>query len=425
MTRPTKAWKAIALAGVAALALAACGSSDDTASDTSESALPKGDGTLTIGTLLPQTGSLAFLGPPEFAGVDLAAKEINAAGGVLDKDVVVVDGDSGDTSTNIASQTVDRLLSEDADTIVGAASSAVTLTVIDKIVGAGVVQFSPANTSIKLSTYPDEGLYFRTAPADTFQGAVLGNQVAEDGNATAAVLALQDAYGEGLAKTFGDAFSEAGGTVTETIIYDPKAADYAADVAKIAATNPDAVALIGFDESAKIVAELIKQGIGPQTKKLYLVDGNLSNTLFKDLPAGTMNGTKGTTPGAAAPEDFRASLLEVDPSLTDFSYAAESYDAVNLIALAAQAAGSDNGLAIAAKLVEVSEGGEKCSNFADCKELLDDGKDIDYEGVSGPCDLAENGDPKKATMGIYQYGADNKFSSTAIKYVTGDVPAAS
>jgi len=422
MTRPTKAWKAIALAGVAALALAACGSSDDTASDTSESALPKGDGTLTIGTLLPQTGSLAFLGPPEFAGVDLAAKEINAAGGVLDKDVVVVDGDSGDTSTNIASQTVDRLLSEDADTIVGAASSAVTLTVIDKIVGAGVVQFSPANTSIKLSTYPDEGLYFRTAPADTFQGAVLGNQVAEDGNATAAVLALQDAYGEGLAKTFGDAFSEAGGTVTETIIYDPKAADYAADVAKIAATNPDAVALIGFDESAKIVAELIKQGIGPQTKKLYLVDGNLSNTLFKDLPAGTMNGTKGTTPGAAAPEDFRASLLEVDPALTDFSYAAESYDAVNLIALAAQAAGSDNGLAIAAKLVEVSEGGEKCSNFADCKELLDDGKDIDYEGVSGPCDLAENGDPKKATMGIYQYGADNKFSSTAIKYVTGDVP---
>ncbi len=73
----------------------------------------------------------------------------------------------------------------------------------------------------------------------------------------------------------------------------------------------------------------------------------------------------------------------------------------------------------------MSEEGEKCSNFADCKKLLDDGKDIDYEGVSGPCDLADNGDPKKATMGIYQYGADNKFPSTAIKYVTGDVPAAS
>jgi branched-chain amino acid transport system substrate-binding protein len=287
------------------------------------------------------------------------------------------------------------------------------------------VQFSPANTSIKLSTYPDDGLYFRTAPPDTFQGAVLGNLVASDGSATAAVLALQDAYGEGLAKTFEGAFTEAGGSVTETVIYDPKAADYSADVAKIAATNPDAIALIGFDESAKIVAELIKQGVGPQTKKLYLVDGNLSNSLFKDLPAGTMNGVKGTTPGAAAPEDFRAALLKVNPALTDFSYSAESYDAVNLIALAAQAAGKDSGQAIAASLVDVSEKGEKCSNFADCKKLLDDGKDIDYDGVSGPCDLADNGDPKKATMGIYQYGPDNKFPSTAIKYESGDVPAAS
>ena len=45
---------------------------------------------LKIGTLLPQTGSLAFLGPPEFAGVDLAAKEINEAGGVNGADVETI-----------------------------------------------------------------------------------------------------------------------------------------------------------------------------------------------------------------------------------------------------------------------------------------------------------------------------------------------
>ena len=94
-----------------------------------------GDGVLTIGTLLPQTGSLAFLGPPEFAGFDLAVEEINAAGGVLGKPVVGIEGDSGDTSTDTASQTVDRLLAENVDAIIGAASSGVTLTVIDKISG--------------------------------------------------------------------------------------------------------------------------------------------------------------------------------------------------------------------------------------------------------------------------------------------------
>ena len=83
-------------------------------------------------------------------------------------------GDSGDTSTDIASQTTDRLLGEGVDAIIGAASSSVSLTVIDKITAAGVVQFSPANTSLKLS-YPeaipaDHSLYFRDAPPDTLQG---------------------------------------------------------------------------------------------------------------------------------------------------------------------------------------------------------------------------------------------------------------
>ena len=85
-----------------------------------------GDGILTVGQLLPQTGSLAFLGPPEFAGVDLAIKDINAAGGVLGQDVVGVKGDSGDTDSGIAPAETDALLTRDSDVIVGAASSGVS-----------------------------------------------------------------------------------------------------------------------------------------------------------------------------------------------------------------------------------------------------------------------------------------------------------
>src|SRR5918995_391661 len=84
-----------AFVAVAALALAACSSSDDP--DASGSPAPGGDGAaLKIGTLLPQTGSLAFLGPPEIAGVDLAIQEINEAGGVLGQPVEVVHADSSD-----------------------------------------------------------------------------------------------------------------------------------------------------------------------------------------------------------------------------------------------------------------------------------------------------------------------------------------
>ncbi len=60
------------------------------------------DEPLNIGTLLPVTGNLAFLGPPEVAGAKLAVKDINEAGGVLGQDVELVEGDSGDTSTDTA-----------------------------------------------------------------------------------------------------------------------------------------------------------------------------------------------------------------------------------------------------------------------------------------------------------------------------------
>ena len=129
----------------------------------------------------PQTGDLAFLGPPEFAGVQPAVDEINEAGGVLGKPVKKIDADSGDGTPDIAGGEVDNLLSEDVDTIIGAAASGVSVSVIDKITGAGVVQFSPANTAAGFDTYEDTGLYFRTAPSDILQGQLLANLVVEDG----------------------------------------------------------------------------------------------------------------------------------------------------------------------------------------------------------------------------------------------------
>lgn len=244
-----------------------------------------GDGVLKIGSLLPETGSLAFLGPPEFAGVELAIADINAAGGVLGNPVEYVQGDSGDTSTDIASQTVDRLLGENVDAIIGAASSSVTLTVIDKIVAAGVVQFSPANTNAKLSTYDDKGLYFRTAPSDILQGAVVAGLIAADGNSSAYIMALDDAYGTGLAATAESVLKESGVNVLGVKIYDPKATSFDAEVNEIKSADPDAVLLITFEEGARILRTMVEQGIGPKVKKVYGVDGNIGNALGESFEA--------------------------------------------------------------------------------------------------------------------------------------------
>ena len=246
-----------------------------------------GDGKLVLGTILPQTGSLAFLGPPEFAGFDLAIQEINAGGGVLGQPMEGIKGDSGDATTDTANQTVDRLLSQNVDGIIGAASSGVSLTVIDKITGAGVVQFSPANTSKRLSDYPDKGLYFRTAPSDILQGAVIGGVIAEDGHATVGMIVRNDAYGTGLQEDTKKALADAGVEVVIEKVYDEKAQTFDAEVDEIAAADPDAILVISFEEGSRILRTMVEKGIGPTDKAVYGVDGNMGNALGETFDAGT------------------------------------------------------------------------------------------------------------------------------------------
>jgi ABC-type branched-subunit amino acid transport system substrate-binding protein len=244
-----------------------------------------GDGVLKIGSILPVTGSLAFLGPPEIAGVDLAIKDINDAGGVLGKPVEFSKGDSGDTP-EFANTTVDRLLGENVDAIIGAAASGVSLGVIDKITGAGIVQFSPANTSDKLTTYADKGLYFRDAPPDLLQGAAIAKLIADDGATNVAIIARNDAYGTGLADVVEKTLKAAGIDVSIKKIYEPDAGTFDSEVAAIAGAKPDAIAVIGFAESSKILRTMVENGIGPKDVAVYGCDGNIGNGLGESYDAG-------------------------------------------------------------------------------------------------------------------------------------------
>src|SRR6478735_289008 len=313
---------------------------------------------LKIGSLLPTTGSLAFLGPPEIAGVNLGIKEVNDAGGVLGKPVSITHRDSGDTKTDIATQSTTALLGQGVSAIIGAASSGVSKTVINQITGAGVVQFSPANTSPDFTTWDDKGLYWRTAPSDVLQGKVLGNYMATCGAQTVGMIVLNDAYGTGLAKNVQSAFEAAGGKVVAQELFNEGDSQFSSQVDKVLAAKPDAIALITFDQAKSIVPLMTGKGVKPT--QIFMVDGNMSD-YSKDFQAGTLKGAQGTIPGTFAKEDFKKKLLGIDPALKDYSYSGESYDAVNLIALAAEAAKSTKGTDIAAQLKAVSEGGEKCN----------------------------------------------------------------
>ena len=426
MIRSTRAGRALAVAGVVALTLTACSSgSDDDAGDAASGGEGSGE-PLKIGTILPVTGSLAQLGPPEIAGVDLAVQEINDAGGLFGADVEVLHTDSSDAqNASVATASAQELISAGVSAIIGAASSSVTKNIVDDITGAGIVQVSPANTATDLSGYSE--FYFRTAPPDTVQGDVLGNLIVSDGASNVGVLVFNDSYGTSLRDVVEGVVGEAGGTIvygTSGQEFDPAETNFATIVADAIAAGPDAIAILAFtDQTPAIVRELVAQGW--DMSKTYFVDGNLQNFGVEGdvgFPAGTLENPQGTLPGAYPSEEFQSRMLEVDPELKDYSYGPESYDATMLVALAALKGGASDGETIQANMAAVSgaDGGEECTGWEECSALIEDGKDIAYQAVSGVGPFNEANDPSSAFIGIYQFGPENEY--TFNRSEEGEVP---
>ena len=397
-----------ALAAVTVLALAACSSSDEPG--TSGSPAPGGDvAALKIGTLLPVTGSLAFLGPPEIAGVDLAIKEINDAGGVLGKPVEVDHTDSSDADNpTVASASVDKLISDGVSGIVGAASSTVSLNVVDTIAAASIVQISGANTSTALTGYSP--FYFRVAPPDTIQGDVMAKLLIADGKKNISILVFNDDYGTSLRDVVQSTVEAEGATVTygkSGDEFDPKEDNFDSIVGNALAGNPDALLIIAFDQTKNIIPKVIAAGYDP--KNIYMVDGNTAD-YSKDFDPGTLEGTQGTIPGAFPAQDFQDRLNSVAPEpLTSFAYGPESYDATMLLALAAEKGGNTDGTTIQANMAAVSgsTGGDECATFADCVALIKDGKEITYKPVAGSGPFNSKNDPSSAFIGIYTFDGNN------------------
>ena len=420
MIRRSTAAKGLALAAVLSLGLTACASSDDGGDESSE-----GGGStepLKIGTILPVTGTLAFLGPPEIAGVGLAVSDINAAGGVLGEDVTVEWGDSGDsTDLSVASGTATDLIGKGVSAVIGAASSAVTLGVVDQFEEAGVMQISPANTAADLSGYGD--FFARTAPPDTVQGAAHGSLILDDGHCKIGFLVQNEAYGTGLRDVIEDTVTAGGCEVVyggngQGNEFAPGETNFGAQVTDLLAQKPDAISIVAFEETVAIVNELVAQG-WDFAGNTYFVDGNLSNYGDK-FDEGTLKGVKGTLPGAQADDAFREELKawyteNEDGELEDFSYSAESYDATVLAALAAVKGKATDGETISKNIGAVSgaeDGATEVTSFEDGVKALDAVDEIKYVGKSGIGPLNDANDPSSAFIGIYEYGADNTYTFT-------------
>ncbi len=407
----SKRAKLLGVSTAALMILTACGSDNGgtTAESPSASTEP-----MKFGYVLPETGDLAFLGPPQIEAAKYAISQINDAGGVLGNTIPdIVSGDeAGDQA--IASQSADRVLNSGVNVVIGAAASGMSLAIIDKVTGAGVAQCSGSNTAPTFTDYNDNGLYFRTAPSDALQGPVLANVVVGDGHSNVAIVARADDYGKGLADATAKALEGSGATVALNETYDPKATNFDSVVQKVSSANPDAVIVIAFEEGTQIIAGLIESGLTPDKIGLYGADG-LRNTdlgkLVNPSDPSIIDGMKGTAPASADNPEFVSGLKAFAPDLEQTQFAPQVFDCVTIMALAAEQAKSTNANDFKDVVNGITKDGEKCTTFADCKKLIDEGTDIDYDGASGPLDFTDAGEPGSATIEVYGFSNGGKLDT--------------
>ncbi|GAB3561155.1 hypothetical protein GCM10027405_12440 [Arthrobacter alkaliphilus] len=387
---------------------------------------PSGDGVLRIGVILDNSGSSAFLNESELAAAKLAVKQINDAGGYKGRPVELLpasaagDGGSAGQGASSAAFTADAaeqakaLLAAHVDVVVGPTDSSHAPAAIDVLTPARIPLISPANTASGLSSYKNGGFYFRTSAADTAQGSILAKLAHDAGAKRISVLHEAGDYGTRVSGAVVDAARRLGmDAVSNAEFVAGKAAPAASD---IKSGRPDAVVVVARDGAQGALAELLNAGLSG--KNLILSDGAVRQ-YGTALGAGGLNGARGILPGVFPSAEFQADLTAVDPKLKDTTYAAETYDAVTLAAVAAATAGDDAGGSIAAWLTTVSGGvrpasGDaatkertSCASYKDCLEVLKGAKVPDYEGQSGTIGFDANGDVTSSNYMVFTYGADN------------------
>jgi ABC-type branched-subunit amino acid transport system substrate-binding protein len=378
--------------------------------------------TMRIGDLVPLTGDLSVLGPAARKAADLAAEQINDAAGDAGVDATVeVEHADSETNPQSAVQAAQRLLAGGSNCIVGEWASSATLAVAQSVTTRRAVpQISPASTSAAISTLEDDGFLYRLAPSDDLSAHALADVMETQLGGTSGTISLagrNDAYGEGYVTAVKEAWEAKGGKTTGPVLYDPEQPGYNSEAAQIVSGDPAAYVIIDFPETyARMGAALVRTGRF-DASKMFTGDSLGYDVIPEDVPRESLEGTTGVRPStprqSALAEQFDELARQAGgPGRQTFDV--QNFDSVITCYLAAVAAKSTDGAKVAAKLQQISGPPGKKYDLATLSEAIRaaaGGDDIDFDGVSGPIDFDDNGDPTSATYDEYSY-KDGKLAVT-------------
>ena len=360
-------------AGSAAPAEEATAEETATEETTEEAPAEASGDTINIGVVAPLTGGYALFGESGKNSVELAVKQLNEAGGVLGKQINIVEyvDDKGDSTEAV--NAYNRLVSQDISAVVGTFSSSCTIPMAERAQEEGMLLITPSATNAKVTLVGDH--IFRACFIDPIQGPMMAKFAYDEGMKKAAIIyAKDDDYSNGLYETISEAWSGFDGAeLVYTGECTSKDADFTAQVSQVVASGADVLFYPFMLDTVPLVVQqareagfegMIVGGDGWDGSETSGIESYFNNTYYTNH---------------YAPEDpsekvqaYVAAYKEVYGEDTLTSIGACYYDALMMVAQAIETAGS-----------------------AETEDIVKAMTGMSFEGVTGSFTLDENGDPKK------------------------------
>ncbi len=358
-----------------------------------------------IGILFDVTGPESDSVPPALNAVKLAVDEINANGGILKgQKLQTIVGDSQGTAQGSIDAATKLVKVDNVAAIVGALLSDSTMAAAHGVtVPNGVLLVSPASTAPLITTLEDKDFVFRTIESDAYQGWMLGKLVYDQGFRNVALTYVNNDYGSGIADTFRGAFENLGGTITDAQAHEPNKNSYIQELTALAEGKPEALVLVTYAAGGGIT--IIKESLEHGFFKQFIgTDSLRDDLLIKQIGADKLKGIFFTSP-VPVPDSLGSTTFQKNYSAAyktteDDEFIDNAYDAVMLVALAIEQAGSTDRTKVRDALRNVCcAPGEVIGpgEWAKAKADIAAGRKINYEGASSPLEFDENGDVTGAT----------------------------
>ena len=310
--------------------------------------------TINIGAVLSLTGANATVGEDVRRGIMLGIEHVNAKGGVLGKKLNIIIEDSGGNPTTALNAARKLATVDKVPVVMGEYSSGITLPMAQYLVKEGVTHLNIASSSTKIRQLGATS--FSLVGLENFGNKFSAKDTWDLGYRKVAMIAPNNAYGQGVLEGYKAEFEKLGGKVVTEVLYTAGQSTYRRELQQMARSNPDAYVYTAYgQESAVINREAEELGLRKTPWYAILMSMSLSDTppAIAEGQIGMELGSVQGEAGKAYSDAFKAKYKEGFKT----SYTGYGYDGVMLTAAAIEKAQATTPAAIQAALKEIGAAG--------------------------------------------------------------------